>query len=89
MNQNLYQKIYHANVNVDLMEKKYNGDQWWNKDECQYERKKHHVCEKGYIWNPATCSCKNRKYLASIMDDSDFNCGEIIDAAKTKTILKK
>ena len=24
--------------------------------------KKHHICEKGYIWNPATCSCKNGKY---------------------------
>ena len=27
------------------------------------------VCEKDYVWNPATCSCQNRKYLASIMDD--------------------
>ena len=25
--------------------------------------------EKDYIWNPSTCSCKNGKYLASIMDD--------------------
>ena len=23
-----------------------------------------------FIWNPATCSCKDLKYLASIMDDS-------------------
>ena len=24
--------------------------------------KKHHIYEKEYIWNPATCSCKNGKY---------------------------
>ena len=31
-------------------------------------------------WNPATCSCKYGKYLASIMDDSAIKCDEIIDA---------
>ena len=40
---------------------------------------KKHICEKKYIWNPATCSCKNGKYLASIMDDSAITCDEIID----------
>ena len=24
--------------------------------------------EKDHIWNPATCSCKNCKYLAIIID---------------------
>ena len=28
------------------------------------------VCKIDYIWNPATCSCENGKYLSSIMDDS-------------------
>ena len=42
--------------------------------------KKHHICEKDYIWNPATCSCKNGKYLASIIDNSVIMCDEIIDA---------
>ena len=28
-----------------------------------------YVCEKDYIWNPATCICENGKYLAIIMDD--------------------
>ena len=28
--------------------------------------KKRHVCEKYYIWNPSTGSCKNGKYLANI-----------------------
>ena len=30
--------------------------------------------------NPATCICKNGKYLASIIDDSVIKCDEIIDA---------
>ena len=34
-----------------------NSNQKWNKDKCQCECKKHHICEKDYIWNPATCSC--------------------------------
>ena len=31
-------------------------------------------------WNSATCSCKNGKYLASIIDDSVVTCDETIDA---------
>ena len=42
--------------------------------------KKSHICEKSYIWNPATCSCENRKYLASIMDDSVITCDEVIES---------
>ena len=30
--------------------------------------------QKTYIWNPATCSCKNCKYLANIMDDFVIKC---------------
>ena len=26
-------------------------------------KKKHYICEKYYIWNPATCSCKNGNYF--------------------------
>ena len=33
----------------------------------------HHESEKNNIWNPATCSCENIKYLASIIDDSMIN----------------
>ena len=36
--------------------------------------------KKGHIWNPATCSCKNGKYLASIIDDSVITCDEVINA---------
>ena len=31
-------------------------------------------------WNPATCSCKNGKYLASFMDDSAVTCDGIIES---------
>ena len=37
-------------------------------DKCQCECKKINGCEKDYVCNPATCSCENGKYLASIMD---------------------
>ena len=50
--------------------RKCNSDQWWNNGKCRFECKKCHVCEKYYIWDPATCSCENEKFLASIIDDS-------------------
>ena len=40
--------------------------------------------KEDYIWNPATCSSKNGKNVASIMDDSANTCDEIVE--KTKTI---
>ena len=42
--------------------------------------KQRHVCEKDYVWNPATCNCENAKYLTSIMDDSAIMCDEIIES---------
>ena len=36
--------------------------------------------KKNYIQNPDTYSCKDGKYLASIIDDSVISCDEIIDA---------
>ena len=36
--------------------------------------------KKNYIQNPDTCSSKDGKYLASIIDDSVILCDEIIDA---------
>ena len=41
--------------------RKCNSDQWWNNNKCWYEYNKH-VCEKDYVWNPATCNCENGKY---------------------------
>ena len=43
------------------------------------ECKKHHVCEKDYLWNPSTCNCENGKYLENIMDNSTITSDEIIE----------
>ena len=45
--------------------------------------KKHNLCEKDYIWNPAIFSCKNSKYLGNTMDDSVITCDKIIGAKAT------
>ena len=65
MNRKRQQSMYHLNknVNVDLMGKnviQIHGGITINVD---VSVKKHHVCEKDYIWNPSTCSCENGKYL--------------------------
>ena len=41
------------------------------------------MCKKGYIWNPATCSCENGKYIGIIIDNSMTKCNGIIETAKT------
>ena len=40
---------------------------------------------KDYVWNLATCSCKNGRCLTSIMDDSAITCDEIIESYNEKT----
>ena len=44
--------------------------------------------KKSYVWNPATCSCENKKYLASIMGNSAIMCDIAIDSydEEAKTI---
>ena len=59
--------------------RKFDSNQKWNDVKRRCECKKHHICEKDYIWNPATCSCENSKYLANIIDDSVIMCDEIIE----------
>ena len=39
------------------------------------------------IWSPATCNCKNGKYLSSIIDNSVKTCDEIKE--ETKAVPKK
>ena len=51
-------------------DRKCNLNQKWNNDKCWCKCKKHDICEKDYIWNPATYSCKNSKDWASITDES-------------------
>ena len=43
------------------------------------------VCQKDYVQNPATCSCKNGKYLASVMDVSVIMCDEVIESYNEET----
>ena len=59
--------------------RKRDSNEKWNNDKCQCECKKHNICEKDYLWNPAIYSCKNGKYLTSIMDDSVITGDKIID----------
>ena len=49
------------------------------------------ICEKDYILNPSTCSCKNGKYLTNVMDDLEITFDDVIESydKETKTILKK
>ena len=47
----------------ELDGRKYNLNHWQNNGKCQCEYKKHHVCAKDHVLNPATCSCENGKYL--------------------------
>ena len=71
-----------------------NSNQKWNNNKCRCKSKNSKTCrlyEKDYIWNPATWSCKNGKYLASIIDDSVITCDEIIKKQKQfqKALMKK
>ena len=50
-----------------------NSDQWWNNDKCRCDCEKHHICEKDYVWNPATWNYENGKCLASVMDKDIFD----------------
>ena len=61
--------------------RKYNSNQKWNKDKCRCKCKTH-IFEKGYIWNPATCSCEKSKYLASVIDDLVITSDEIVKVTK-------
>ena len=61
----------------------FNSNQKWISDKCRWECKKHHICEKDYIWNPDACRCKNCKYLAGIVDSTVIMCDKITEEIKT------
>ena len=50
--------------------------------------KKYSVCEKDYVWNPSACNFENRKYLASVMDDSVITRDKVMGSynEKIKTV---
>ena len=60
--------MFYANVNVNLIEQ--NVSQISGEIMIGIDGSVKNISEKDYVWNPATCMYKNRKYLASIMDDS-------------------
>ena len=70
-----------------------NSNQKWNNDKCRCKcknknKKTLRVQKKNNkIWNPATCSCENGKYLARIIDDSVITYDEIIKEIKTVTTI--
>ena len=57
---------------------KCNLNQWSNNNKSPCECKKHFIWENDVVWNRAICNCENRKYLASIMDDSTIICDEVM-----------
>ena len=75
--------------------KKSKSNQKWNKNKSSCECKnpeEHSVSEKGYFWNPATCSSENGKYVGNIIGDSIVIWEEIIDTAQpipTKSTSRK
>ena len=71
--------------------RKCNSDQWSNNNKCRCECKKHHVCEKDYVWNLATCNRENGKCLANSADYSAITYDEVIEPynEETKTNFNK
>ena len=75
------------NVNVDLMKENVIQIKDRITINVDVSLKKRNVYKKGNVSNPATCTCENEKYLASIMDDSAIISDEVTDADdETKTI---
>ena len=72
--------MYLANVNVNLMEENVIQIKSGISVNVDANVKKKHICEKCYIWNPASYSCENSKYLASIINsDLVITCSEVIE----------
>ena len=49
----------------------------------QKSEKKKIVCDKGHIWDSATCSCENGSYARGIIDDSVIACDRILETTKS------
>ena len=79
-------KILTKHISYKCKCRKRNSNQKWNNNKCRFKCRKHHICEKDYIWNPTACNCGKGKYLASIIDDSLIMCNEIMHT-ETKTVI--
>ena len=42
-----------------------------------------------YIWNPATYTSSNRKYLAIFIDHSVITCDKTANAVRSETLLTR
>ena len=68
---------------------KCNSNQNWDNNKSRWKCKIClKICEKDYIWNPATCTCESGKCLPSIIDDSVIAWDEIIGAEKNSSYSK-
>ena len=77
--------MYHANVNVNSIGENVNQIKigiTTNVDVSVKIWKNINMCIKDYFWNPATRSCENSKYLASIIDNSVIWWHEIMEETK-------
>ena len=83
--------MYHENVNVDLTVESVIQIKIGITINVSASVKTKNYCvrEKDYICNPVTCSCKNGKCLAIIIDDSVITADEIIETTKIKFVWKK
>ena len=85
-----------------------NDKQEWNENKCRCECKEDLViklaCDKGYMWNPRTCSCEYDRYCETgqyldykncvcrkkIIDDLTEKCTSIVDMdIKNNTLSKR
>ena len=80
--------LKHISCKCKFDGRKCNSDQKSNSDKCWCECRKHCICEKDYIWNPAICSYKHCKYLASIIDDSVMSVMKLY-TPKLSRLMKK
>ena len=85
MNRKHWQSIYHANVNVDLMEENVIQINCGITINVDVSVKNVMHVKKNYVCNSATCSYENWKYLASIMDNSAIIVDEIIEKYNEET----
>ena len=88
MNGKPQQKIYYVNLNVNSMVENEFLVKSGIMITVNVSAKNLKYVKKTYIWNPSAYSCKNGKYLASIIDDSVITCDEVIDVKGRKTIPK-
>ena len=63
-------------LNVDLMVKKYNSNQKWNKDKCLCDSQKimkQQRCNTNCPWNSSLWGCKSDNYTENHLDNLIIN----------------